>query len=63
VEDICKKRKEKAAIEKSREEARQKKLEHDKLLRQQQQSGTKLNLIEMSMVLKKLAHYPKMQIQ
>ncbi|MDR3668178.1 MAG: hypothetical protein P4L35_15155 [Ignavibacteriaceae bacterium] len=32
VEAICKKRKEKIAIEKSKEEARQKKLEQDKLL-------------------------------
>jgi hypothetical protein len=47
VEGICKKRQEKAAIEKSKEEARQKKLEQDKLLRNQRQSGTNLNLIEM----------------
>src|ERR1035437_3145043 len=47
VEAICVKRKERIAIEKSKEEARQKKFEQDKLLHEQRQSGTKLNLIEM----------------
>jgi hypothetical protein len=47
VEGICKKRKEKVAIIKNREEARQKKFEQEKLIRKQRQSGTKLNLIEM----------------
>lgn len=48
VEGICKKRKEKAAIEKSKEEARQKKLEQDKLLPSQREAWKKLNLVEMT---------------
>ena len=48
VEGICKKRKEKIAIEKSKEEARQKKLELDKLLPSQREAWSKLNLIEMT---------------
>jgi hypothetical protein len=47
VEAICKKRKEKIAIEKSKEEARQKKLEQDKLLPSQREAWSKLNLVEM----------------
>ena len=48
VEAICKKRKEKIAIEKSKEEARQKKLEQDKLLPSQREAWSKLNLVEMT---------------
>jgi hypothetical protein len=48
VEAICKKRKEKIAIEKSKEEARQKKLEQDKLLSSQREAWSKLNLVEMT---------------
>jgi hypothetical protein len=48
VEAICKKRKEKLAIEKSKEEARQKKLEQDKLLPSQREAWSKLNLVEMT---------------
>jgi hypothetical protein len=48
IEAICKKRKEKIAIEKSKEEARQKKLEQDKLLPSQREAWKKLNLIEMT---------------
>src|ERR1035437_2170301 len=48
VEAICKKRKEKIAIEKSKEEARQKKLEQDKLLSSQRDAWSKLNLVEMT---------------
>jgi hypothetical protein len=48
VEAICKKRKEKVAIEKSKEEARQKKLEQDKLLPSQREAWKKLNLVEMT---------------
>src|ERR1035437_7966472 len=48
VEGICKKRKEKLAIEKSKEEARQKKLEQDKLLTSQREAWKKLNLVEMT---------------
>ena len=48
VEAICKKRREKLAIEKSKEEARQKKLEQDKLLPSQREAWSKLNLVEMT---------------
>ena len=48
VEAICKKRKEKIAIEKSKEEARQKKLEQDKLLSSQREAWKNLNLVEMT---------------
>ena len=48
VEGICKKRKEKIAIEKSKEEARQKKLDQDKLLPSQREAWKKLNLVEMT---------------
>jgi hypothetical protein len=48
VEAICKKRKEKIAIEKSKEEARQKKLEQDKLLPSQREAWSKLNLFELA---------------
>jgi hypothetical protein len=48
VEAICKKRKEKIAIEKSKEEARQKKLEQDKLVSSQREAWKKLNLVEMT---------------
>jgi hypothetical protein len=48
VEGICKKRKEKLAIEKSKEEARQKKLEQDKLLPSQREAWKNLNLVEMT---------------
>ncbi len=48
VEAICKKRKGKIAIEKSKEEARQKKLEQDKLLPSQCEAWKKLNLVEMT---------------
>ena len=48
IEAICKKRKEKIAIEKSKEEARQKKLEQDKLLSSQREGWSKLNLVEMT---------------
>jgi hypothetical protein len=48
VEAICKRRKEKIAIEKSKEEARQKKLEQDKLLPSQREAWSKLNLVEMT---------------
>jgi hypothetical protein len=48
VEAICKKRKEKLAIEKSKEEARQKKLEQDKLLPSHREAWKNLNLVEMT---------------
>jgi hypothetical protein len=48
VEAICKRRKEKIAIEKSKEEARQKKLEQDKLIPSQREAWSKLNLVEMT---------------
>jgi hypothetical protein len=48
VEAICKRRKEKIAIEKSKEEARLKKLEHDKLLSSQRKAWSKLNLFELA---------------
>jgi len=54
VEGICKKRKEKLAIEKSKEEARQKKLEQDKLLPSQREAWSKLNLVEMTFGKKEL---------
>jgi hypothetical protein len=48
VEGICKKRNEKLAIENSKEEAHQKKLEQDKLLPSQHEAWSKLNLVEMT---------------
>lgn len=48
VEAICKRRKEKIAIEKSKEEARQKKLEQDRLLSSQREAWSKLNLFELA---------------
>ena len=48
VEGICKKRKEKVIIENSKEEARQKKIEQDKLLPSQREAWKKLNLVEMT---------------
>jgi hypothetical protein len=48
IEAICKKRKEKIAIEKSKEEAHQKKLEQDKLILSQREAWSKLNLVEMT---------------
>jgi hypothetical protein len=48
VEAICKKRKEKLAIEKSKEEARQKKLEQEKLLPSHREAWKNLNLVEMT---------------
>ena len=46
VEGICKKRKEKLAIESSKEEARQKKLEQLKLIPNQQEAWKNLHLCE-----------------
>ena len=46
VEAICKKRKEKVAIEKSKQDARQKKLDQTKLLQNNQEAWKKLNLFE-----------------
>ena len=48
VEAICKRRKEKIAIEKSKEEARQKKLKLDKLLPAQREAWKNINLVEMT---------------
>jgi hypothetical protein len=48
VEAICKRRKEKIVIEKSKEEAHQKKLEQDKLLLSQREAWSKLNLFELA---------------
>lgn len=48
VEAICKRRKEKVAIGKSKEEVRQKKLEADKLLPLQREAWSKLNLFELA---------------
>ena len=48
IEGICKKRKEKEAIKTSLEEARQKKLEQDKLLSSQREAWSKLNLFELA---------------
>ena len=46
VETICKKRKERAAIEKEKELARKKKEELNKIITQQRSSGQSLNLIK-----------------
>lgn len=46
IRAICKKRKEKEAVEKEKQEARRKKLELEKQIEESRRQGVKLNLVE-----------------